>query len=452
MVSDEPDSVRIRMYNVGFGDCFLLSFVYADSSSHVLIDFGTMGLPKVNGEPLHTTSDVAAQIERECGADGLTAVVATHRHQDHIRGFSGSSGAIIEQLQPELVLQPWTEQPDLERDATSPSQLTAARFSLMDRDLRQVLQDHKILVGDDAGDLDSARLDDAVDSFVARTRHVAKNGARDLVYLGNNNIKNWSAIKRLNRMGKQAEYLVAGKPTGLEVLLPGVKVHVLGPPTVDESDIVSQVAAHATEFWHMSASRWGTGLRGAGAASVDDAEERFAVATEPPVPVQSRWLADRLAHVRPRDLLAIVRDLDGALNNTSLVLLFEVWSQDDRKLLLFPGDAQIESWRHCFEGLDTAAYLPDVDVYKVGHHGSLNATPKVSLWEPFRKRGDGRELVTLLSTMDGRHGHEENDTEVPRTPLVEALAAETKLLDSRVLADSKNPMYIDHVVEPSSRS
>ena len=40
-------TVRVRMYQVGFGDCFLLSFEYAgqaEPARHVLIDFGTREL------------------------------------------------------------------------------------------------------------------------------------------------------------------------------------------------------------------------------------------------------------------------------------------------------------------------------------------------------------------------------------------------------------------------
>ena len=42
------------------------------------------------------------------------------------------------------------------------------------------------------------------------------------------------------------------------------------------------------------------------------------------------------------ELLAIVRSVDDALNNTSLILLFDI----EGKKLLFPGDAQVENWRY----------------------------------------------------------------------------------------------------------
>ena len=43
-----PKSLMIRSYHVGFGDCFLLSFAYGPRSErHVLIDFGSTGLPGI---------------------------------------------------------------------------------------------------------------------------------------------------------------------------------------------------------------------------------------------------------------------------------------------------------------------------------------------------------------------------------------------------------------------
>ena len=43
----KPYELRVKMFNVGFGDCFLLSFVYDEKDKrHVLIDFGTDRRPE----------------------------------------------------------------------------------------------------------------------------------------------------------------------------------------------------------------------------------------------------------------------------------------------------------------------------------------------------------------------------------------------------------------------
>jgi hypothetical protein len=64
--------------------------------------------------------------------------------------------------------------------------------------------------------------------------------------------------------------------------------------------------------------------------------------------------------------------LDGDINNTSLVLAIELGQAG--KVLLFPGDAQYGnwlSWARTQRGIDL---LKRTVFYKVGHHGSHNAT------------------------------------------------------------------------------
>ena len=109
--------------------------------------------------------------------------------------------------------------------------------------------------------------------------------------------------------------------------------------------------------------------------------------------MEARWLSRRIDDLRRELILPIVRALDDAINNTSLILLFEVGTGDDRRLMLFPGDAQIENWAYSLTGPDAhqwADLLADVDLYKVGHHGSLNATPKDKPLEQIRQARAGQ--------------------------------------------------------------
>src|SRR5688572_10242807 len=106
MPTAKPKSVRIRSYNVGFGDCFLLTFVYATKEKHVLIDFGSFPKPATV-----SMVKIAEHIEKTCTGGDL-AIVATHRHADHINGFSTAdngkgSGDVIRRCKPKLVVQPW---------------------------------------------------------------------------------------------------------------------------------------------------------------------------------------------------------------------------------------------------------------------------------------------------------------------------------------------------------
>jgi hypothetical protein len=130
-----------------------------------------------------------------------------------------------------------------------------------------------------------------------------------------------------------------------------------------------------------------------------------------------------------REQLAFVRQLDQVLNNTSVILLFEVGYAK----LLFPGDAQIENWRYALQQPDVKKLLEDVVVYKVGHHGSRNATPR-TLWYGFKRRsqigGCPGRLITVLSTRHGMHGSTLDHTEVPRETLVDELRLNSEFFNT----------------------
>src|SRR4029077_8838007 len=85
-----PKSVTIRTYHVGFGDCFLVSFSYGPKTEkHILVDFGSTGFPK--RVPKSRMMDIAHDIKKRTNGK-LHAVVATHRHRDHIAGFATEKG------------------------------------------------------------------------------------------------------------------------------------------------------------------------------------------------------------------------------------------------------------------------------------------------------------------------------------------------------------------------
>ncbi|MFZ4573519.1 MAG: MBL fold metallo-hydrolase [Phycisphaerales bacterium] len=420
-----PTSLNLRMYRVGFGDSFLLSFAYPDRERHVLIDCGSMGGGQMpaGGSVLKR---VAEDVRGRCGGT-LDAIVATHRHADHINGFARGGkkgdgpGDIFRALEPELVIQPWTEDPKAAPDARKaieslpPGPAFVARLHGMSRGAEALLS-HLRSAGNSLG----------------RSRGVAKRTISELEFLGADNLPNLDAIENLATMARTKagqRYVAFGEESGLGALLPGVKVWVLGPPTMDQfADLAKQRRKDEDEFWLRAIGLLETIDRGA-EANLFPRAKKFSN-----LPPEARRLARGLGSVRADQVRAIVRELDAALNNTSVVLLFEVGDQR----LLFPGDAQAESWQYALrqakvKGADVSGDLREmlkgVTVYKVGHHGSLNATPK-SLWGLFRRRGaEGRvdRLRTLLSTYPGKHGNPDEGTEIPRATLVEALRKESRL-------------------------
>jgi hypothetical protein len=398
----KPSKLTLRVYNVGFGDCFLLTFHYPARDRHVLIDFGSTARPAENRaatvrerflDDLKSSRRTGSQGESEllleiakdiskrcCGK--LDAVVATHRHRDHVNGFTTrhdgkGPGDIIAACRPELVVQPWTEHPD------APS---GTCFSLFEKR---------------AG------------------------------FVGENNLPNLSAVKNLQKMGRGNRYVYFGSDSGLESLLPGVTVHVLGPPTLDQSQSIRKKRTEDRgEFWlTRTLSSQGAGSRLFPRAATCPASGRA---------LDTRWFLRRLQTVRSERLLEIVRELDTVLNNTSVIVLFEVGN----KKLLFPGDAQIENWSYALSHPRVRQLLAGVNLYKVGHHGSRNATPK-SLWNLFTRRsatpGPGR-LRTVLSTLAHKFGEVDEGTEVPRASLVKTLRAQSDFFSTQ---DIQGKLYED---------
>jgi len=413
---------------VGFGDCFLLSFEYpagASETRHVLIDCGSTGMPRnfVGGLKAVTNA-----IAKDCG-NNLTAVVATHRHADHINGFAtakdGSGpGDTLRALKPELVVQPWTEDPDVEKDATEPAGGSGNKHAFRPQNFVASLNDMHAFAA--LVRLDVARL----------KRFLPKKTAAQLDFLGEDNLKNDEAVRNLMTMGKKTEYLSYGDKTGLEKLLPGVTIHVLGPPTPKQfPDVQKQRSKDTAEFWHILGA---TANRLTARASDAPFAARFSSKARPP---GAAWFIRRIIAAHAEQRLELVRVLDDVMNNTSLILLFEI----GKMKFLFPGDAQIENWSYALKAAPEAkancALLAQTDFYKVGHHGSLNATPK-TLWGLFKNKGPaskkGRRLSTAVSTMAGKHGSANRQTEVPRRPLVEALKESSQFFSTQSLKAKAN--------------
>jgi len=397
----KPFKATITSYQVGFGDCYLLTFHYTDMKRHVLIDFGTKFRSKVKFKVDMTA--VAKQIKADCSE--LAMVVATHRHYDHISGFettkTGGPGAIIRDCRPKLVVQPWTEDPKLAEDATKLE--TGAGRHVRSLSAMNALAD---------------ALDANLGALVDTSSRAMRGIADELTYLGGDNITNRSAVENLMRMGKpdRMRYVHLGSKLDVRNILPGVKIHVLGPPTLGQSKDIKNYARRSDEYWSLQARAVDV------AASRTSGDTMFRGGRRR-VPLPARWFAQQLREMQADSLLQIVRVLDETMNNTSLILLFEAGS----KKILFPGDAQLENWSAALKDEKIQKLLAGVDVYKVGHHGSDNATPRHALWERFGKRRRA-SFRTLLSTRDGEY------SSVPKPSLHQALAEDSTLLSTQDFA------------------
>lgn len=477
-----PTGITLRAYQVGFGDCFLLTFHYKEDvgDRHVLIDFGTTGIP--DGFPEDQMLYVARDIATVCGGK-LHVVVATHRHQDHISGFSTqgrrftartlgetaafigkTTGDIISDLDPDIVILPWTEDPDLKTNAKKPKGLVneddyksspQMGFAATLRDMQTA---SRIVVKE------SERLSlkkKSLRNLRGFLKPIDEDTSKQLSFLGENNLSNLSAVKNLQSMskgGKRARYVYYKSGLNIASVLPGVEIDVLGPPTVDQhAAVAKQRSKDKDEFWMLQSihkNYWS--MQAATADLIDgldcDDQEQSKIFPNAEVfntsfePSETRWFTRRIRSVRAAQLLELVRILDDALNNTSVILLFSAGTQK----LLFPGDAQIENWEYALkyapdpERSRTLKLLKGTTLYKVGHHGSRNATPK-TLWRNFGKKSPSvvqeKSLQTVNSTMEGKHG-KTKATAVPRETLVDAMKEESRYWTTQTIVPDINKLCV----------
>jgi hypothetical protein len=424
-MSAQPVRATIFAYQVGFGDCFLVRFTYDDQSRrHMLIDFGTTSLPEdaPKGWMVAVANDIAAKC-RENG-HSLDVVVATHRHADHISGFATGSagdpgpGDIIAALKPRAIVQPWTEAPTAPLDWLGPEK-SASKNAFNSR--RASL---------------AAMQDTAAAALAQLTKHPSafRGLSRELAFIGEDNLSNLSAVRNLQKMGKAGRELFVfhGCKAKLGAELPNIGVTVLGPPTLRQTETIrKQRSKDEDEFWHLAALNLG---RAAGTVAARPLFPGAETISGKKIKAEHRWLAYRLRETNAELTLSLVRALDKQMNNTSVILLLKAGN----KSLLFAGDAQLENWQYALQS-PLAPLLDQVDLYKVGHHGSLNATPK-SMWRRFAKKGPkgtpGR-LTSVMSTKGGKHGSKGKGTEVPRKPLVDELDLRSTLVSTESLPDGE---------------
>ena len=101
------DSVIVRMYNTGFGDCFLLAFPGDNGKPvYMLIDCGVHH-QYPNREKI--MKNVVKDIKKATSSN-LHVVTVTHEHTDHVYGFKYARDIFKEITIHELWL-PWTEDP-----------------------------------------------------------------------------------------------------------------------------------------------------------------------------------------------------------------------------------------------------------------------------------------------------------------------------------------------------
>jgi beta-lactamase superfamily II metal-dependent hydrolase len=390
-----PGGAAVRMYRIGHGDCFLIAFEgeTPGKPAYVLIDCGYKpGSPGMLAQPTKV-EEIGRDILNTTGGFVDVAVI-THEHQDHVNGFTPTN---FPGLKVGKVWFPWTENP---KDDVA-------------NQLRRKFGDRLLGLIDARANLVGLGKTDAVDNldwyleFELGEKADQFNGLNHAAAAGKDpaSSPNKAAMKFLRDSAPgEPDYLY---PHDKIRPVPGAKsarAFALGPPRdIDKIDDLDPVGNET----------FGQGVGAAGAGGVSDlskgspfrrrhllpldevfADARFGaffqeyygntsvndVGDGERVPANAVWrrlTADDLAE---NEALALA--MNNATNNASLVLAFEL--SKGGKVLLFVGDAQAGNWRSWSDDQfdDNGAkvtvenLLARTVLYKVGHHGSHNATLK----------------------------------------------------------------------------
>lgn len=388
-LKDKESQIEIRMYNVGFGDSFLVRMPTEEGERRILVDCGFHS----QGKGKFSDAELVGQIKADLNNEPLDVVIATHRHQDHISGF-GETEAWADVPVNEVWL-PFTANPEAVHDEPA----LAAWNVLME-------QSHRLW--DRSGKLTPFSL-----TALGARNPGEQDAAEFMLWNARSNapaIDNLlNGFKRVDGRPAKRRFLPDRKdeyPSQFETpVLPGVTIHVLGPPTDPEFRKNLKVP-----------TGWGIDDGTPGGAEMDKGSP-FSPEWQVPVnrlpsrrPFQEKTLdAIRLFN---DDLFHAAKAMDSFLNGESIVLVLDV----GRARLLLPGDAEVGSWTMIMNNADALELTASATFLKVGHHGSHNATPIKFLNEYLPARTpavistqagpgnyrNGIPLQKLLDVMDAR--------------------------------------------------
>jgi beta-lactamase superfamily II metal-dependent hydrolase len=376
------NQLLIRAYNVGCGDCIYVRIPDAGDGFHILIDCGKKG----SDDLLHKVVGLLADdlpAGKIPGRKRLDLLVATHRHEDHIKGFNPEWFANIE------VRNIWLSA------AMDPEHPQAEGVNNL----------HQFAVHQMRALLDSGQaLSPEVELLAS-------------LYGVSNEVADQTLMQKLPKINKiKPKYVHSGLKHRLK-LPPDTAIHILAP----EKDIDHYYLGEDVD----NSLR---GLQGIAAKPSPGAPTAAAESTSLPANIsatdfrvlQSRMLSNALAFAAKDSSIQ---------NNLSVVLLIE-WRH---RRLLFVGDAEWDrefkegkdngSWNVMWEKHRDGHLKAPLDFLKVGHHGSINATP------PPREHATGSKppasggIYSLL------------DTILPVPPVGEAPTAQALISTEREFYD-----------------
>lgn len=341
--------MKVRTYNVRFGDAILISVPDRDENDatktrHILIDVGNLLMGEGGLDDVF--EPVLRDIEAILGGQRLDLYVMTHEHLDHVQGLPYAAFKLDPpiKLKAEYAWLTGSAAPGYER-----------RFPMVRERLR---------------------IYEQIEELVAALRAdgQAIPAAAEALMLNNNPRSTGACVDFLRKLADTTTYVYRGcdltgthpfRDASLEIWAPEEDTSAYDSAPLPLLPVVQRSEAPGST-------------------------PRL-TRPKPPAGVHEESLEHFLAMKR-RGYFEHLLAIDNAANNTSITFCLE-W-QGWR--LLFPGDAELESWRM----MENRGLLEaPVHFLKVSHHGSANGTPIDALQRLLPANSpDGRPRCAVVST------------------------------------------------------
>ncbi len=428
-------SVKVRMYRQGLGDCFLLTFTEGEKNCHLLIDCGVIQGTENAGEKMTEVAESIGEITN----NRIDVVAVTHEHWDHVSGFTQAK-EIFDEMEFGEVWAGWTE--NLSDPLAAELQ---NRHALKMQALQAAIEQ-----------MQSSRLVPLKEAIISLLDF--SGGEEMLAAGGNTTNKAWRYVLEKGDNKYFYPETVASLPN-----IKGVRVYILGPPHDEKS--LKKMTAPKTETYHLAD---GFSLEDAFFAAVLQASPHspYSASADASCPFNAKFRVSvdsaktdgffkqnyGFAKNDRKDWRKIDEDwltvagelalyLDSYTNNTCLALAIEL--VESGKVLIFPGDAQFGNWRSwsplVFQvkengdrlTVTTKELFERTVFYKVGHHGSHNATMSESGLEMMKSP----YLAAMIPV--NREMAKKKNWKMPFEPLFTRLIEKTK---GRVLLADENDL------------
>lgn len=390
----------IRMYRCGTGDFFLVQFKRANKVTfNLMIDCGCIKGGKV------TFEDKITDLSKLTGGV-VDLLVVTHEHADHINGFE-KCGDLFDKISFKKVWFAWTEDDsdpvandyrkhysELDKAVKKANtQLTGLLKNGYFRDLYKNESESRFMIDGKKKFIDSLA---GITSLSAANGLAATDKKGKVKPTMKKLLENYKVIKKTT----EVEFLEPGDVRRNLAGATGISFYVLGPPR--DRDYLNETEK-AGESYEKREKK--SNIDFALVTALNSMEDTNDTAR---LPFDTRHEVCDQPTKAEKDIMdlyknggewkqiendwlfsagALAMRYEKSINNTSLALAIQF--EDSERVLLFPGDAELGSWKSWHDKLkwdvkvkgttekkNAKYFLNNTVFYKVGHHLSQNGTAK----------------------------------------------------------------------------